>query len=87
MQPVAKSIPPLTPERVNNLMLEVASLRGLSLRAPVPVYLFDEKTFLSALRERIGQAPDPRDQAAEEAFIQGFHLAPLANQRTTTSLE
>jgi len=87
VQPVAKSIPPLTPERVNNLMLEVASLRGLSLRAPVPVYLFDEKTFLSALRERIGQAPDPRDQAAEEAFIQGFHLAPLANQRTTTSLE
>lgn len=70
-------------------MGEVATLRGLPLRAPVPVYLLDERAFLSALRERIGQAPDPQEQATEDAFVRGFHFtpSPAANNRTSTTLE
>ncbi|MRG97412.1 hypothetical protein [Polyangium spumosum] len=62
---------PLTQERIQALVAEVAHLRGLPLRAAVPVYLLDEPTFLAALRERA----DRRAAAAEVEARTAFHLA------------
>lgn len=81
--------PPLTPERVNALIGEVATLRGLSPLAPVPIYLLDEAAFVVALRERIGGESDTGEQEQTEAFVRGFHLVPdaSASARVTSAGE
>ena len=67
---------PLTQERIQALVAEVAHLRGLPQRAPVPVYLLDEPAFLAALRERAERKAAAAEVEARTAFHLAFDLLP-----------
>ncbi|MDI1482287.1 hypothetical protein [Polyangium sp. y55x31] len=75
--PAASAPPaPLTQERIQALVAEVAHLRGLPQRAPVPVYLLDEPAFLAALRERAERKAAAAENEARTAFHLAFDLLP-----------
>jgi hypothetical protein len=74
--PAGPTPAPLTQERITSLVAEVAHLRGLPQRAPVPVYLLDEPSFQAALRERAERKASASDIEAQKAFHLAFDLRP-----------
>ncbi len=68
--------PPLTQERINALIGEVAILRGLPQRAPVTIHLLDEPGFLAALRERAERNISKAEADGRKAFLTAFDLLP-----------
>lgn len=64
---------PIGASRVEALISEVATLRGLPQRAAIPVYLLDDVTFLATLRQR---TPNANGTGSSDAFLAAFNLLP-----------
>lgn len=67
---------PLTQERIAALLTEVSQIRGLPQRAPIPIHLLDEQSFLAALAERTERRTASAELEAQKAFHLAFDLLP-----------
>lgn len=74
--PAAPPPAPLTQARIVALIGEIAALRGLPQRAPVPVYLLDGARFRAALQERAARIAKGQAIEARVAFHVAFDLLP-----------
>jgi len=68
--------PVLTQERVTQLVGEIAALRGLPQKAPVPVFVLEEDAFLAVLEERTTRAAAESEIEERKAFHLAFDLLP-----------
>lgn len=66
--------PPISASRIDELIDEVAALRGLPKRTAIPVYLLDDRAFLSAFWQRAQGGPNSNATGRGDPFFTAFGL-------------
>src|SRR5206468_7070611 len=66
----------ISPSRVEALIDEIAALRRLPQRAPIPVYFVDDADFLAAYHDRTQVRPNANAAASAASFLEAFDLLP-----------